>query len=62
LRSQPQDLTDAKAFVKLGKVVPAKLLEYFEGIRRDVIRYPRVDAADLESRLKAFASDLEAAG
>jgi hypothetical protein len=48
------DLSDARASVALGKVVPSKLWANFEEIRRTIVRYPAVDASDLAARLAEF--------
>ena len=54
LRGHAQDLTDADAYVELGKVDPAKLSELFEEVRSEIVRYPAVDVQLLASRVQSF--------
>lgn len=57
LRGHHSDLIDAHAFVKLGKVIPSKLMELFGQVRSDVIRYPAVDLRDFETRVRSFIEE-----
>jgi hypothetical protein len=58
MRWHTRDISDAKALVTLGKVVPGELWAHFEGVRPEIIRYPSVDPVDLEERLAAFVREL----
>ena len=57
LRGHRNDLIDAHAFVKLGKVTPSRLQELFGQVRGDVIRYPAVDPRDFEARVLSFIEE-----
>jgi len=53
-RGHALDLTDAGSFIARGLIVPEELERLFEAIRPLFIRYPAVDAGDLERRLRTF--------
>ena len=54
LRGHRFDLDDARALVSLGKVLPGRLLELFDQIKPDLIRYPAIDPGEFERRLTDF--------
>jgi hypothetical protein len=58
VRGHERDISDAKAFVTLGKVVPSELSAHFERIRPEMMRYPSVDPSTVERRLAAFVREL----
>jgi hypothetical protein len=47
-------MEDVRAFIRLGLVVPGRLRELFESVRGQFIRYPSVDLARLEARLRSL--------
>jgi hypothetical protein len=53
-RGHEQDLADARSLVALGLIDPAELGRLFQAIRPKVIRYPALDARDLERKLGDF--------
>jgi hypothetical protein len=57
LRGHTSDMADARALVKLGKVMPAALETYFVRIEAEMIRYPAIDVAGFEARIAAFVND-----
>jgi len=59
LRGHRTDLSDADALVTLGKVIPSKLLELFEEIRPELIRYPAISQTKFESNLNQFIENLQ---
>jgi hypothetical protein len=59
LRGHKIDISDARAFVKLGKVDTTKLSSLFQQIQPMIIRYPSIDAKDFEARLKLFLIDMD---
>ena len=60
LRGHRIDLSDAKAYVRLGKVVPLRLRELFEVVRGDCIRYPAIDVPEFENRVRRFVEENDA--
>lgn len=57
VRGHRSDLSDARALVTLGKVEAARLKALFEKIRPNLIRYPALNAGDLDRRLDAFLQE-----
>jgi hypothetical protein len=53
-RGYERDMEDVRAFIRLGLVVPGRLRELFESVRGQFIRYPSVDLARLEARLRSL--------
>jgi hypothetical protein len=53
-RGHPRDMADLAGFVSSGLVDPAKLRELFEKIRRQLIRFPAVDAASLSDKVEGW--------
>ena len=61
LRGHKTDLSDARAYVRLRKVVPPRLGELFEAVRTDCIRYPAIDVSEFESRVRRFIEENDVA-
>ncbi len=59
LRGHDKDLSDAKALVSLGKVVPSLLIKYFLAIQPDLLRYPAINPHDFESRVNRFVMECD---
>lgn len=58
-RGFERDLDDARAMVRAGLTTRRAVAEAFEAIRAGLVRYPRLDAATLDRRVRAFASEEE---
>lgn len=52
-RAHEKDLVDVRAMLDRGLVDPARLLEFFERIRPDFVRYPAIDPKSFQERLEA---------
>ena len=61
LRGYAMDLSDARAYVRLGKVRPERLWTLFEAIRPELIRYPAIDGEAYEHRVAAFVNEPDSA-
>ena len=59
LRGYAMDVSDARAYVRLGKVRPERLWTLFEAIRPELIQYPSIDAKVYERFVVAFVKELE---
>jgi hypothetical protein len=46
--------------IRFGKLVPERLWEFFGMVRKELIRYPGVDSADFELRLRHFIDEVDA--
>ncbi|MHB8636566.1 MAG: DUF6036 family nucleotidyltransferase [Fimbriimonadaceae bacterium] len=57
LRGHRNDLVDALALTKLGKVKCTQLEALFEQIRPQLIRYPTIDGPDFKARVLAFVKE-----
>jgi len=57
LRGHSRDIDDAHALVVAGKVHPERLIDMFESIRPQMIRYPSIDPDEFASRLRNFLDD-----
>jgi hypothetical protein len=53
-RAHAQDLADARDFLRLGGIDQEQLWSYFLRIKKDLVRYPAVDAESFERKLKHF--------
>lgn len=58
-RGYEQDILDARALVKLGKVDLDQLRTYFETIEPDLIRYPSINPDNFKAQVEAFIYDSE---
>ena len=56
-RGHAVDLSDARAFVRLGKVVPSRLNEFFDLIKPDLIKYPALDPDEFKKSVRSFVRD-----
>ena len=56
-RAHPHDLGDVREMRRRGLVEINRLLECFEEIRGDLIRYPSIDPEAMAGKVKAFARD-----
>lgn len=56
-RANEVDLADASWYVDNGLVKRTKLLELFESVRAQLIRYPALDEHTLEARVRAFCKE-----
>ncbi len=56
LRGHDRDLADATAYVRLGKVVPSRLLELFLVAQHELVRFPAIDTALFLSRVQKFVA------
>jgi hypothetical protein len=54
LRGYRTDVSDAKALVEAGRVIPAKLKDLFEEMKSGLVRYPGVNPDDFERKLNEF--------
>lgn len=54
LRGHSADMSDARTFVVLGKVLPTQLRTLFDGVAPDLIRYPSINPSDFAERVGAF--------
>lgn len=54
LRGHQKDISDARAFVNLGKVDLSRLASLFQEIESELIRYPAIDAASYRKRVEDF--------
>jgi len=57
LRNHGHDLDDARSFVKMGQLSMAVLLELFEAITPDLIRYPAINAVEFRRSVAAFIQE-----
>lgn len=62
LRGHRTDISDARAFVALGKVDVGTLKTLFEQIRDKLIRFPRIDPVDFEEKLTTFLQTVDSDG
>ena len=58
-RGHAQDLADVQSMVDDSLVEPARLLNFFNQIERDLYRYPAIDAASFRQAVESF---VEASG
>jgi hypothetical protein len=56
-RGHRVDLQDAEGFVRLGLADAGELLSLFERITPDLIRYPSIDPAEFEERVRRFVQE-----
>jgi len=56
-RGHKKDLADVAALRDQQKVQAEKLLDLFEEVRSQLIRYPALNVPDLERRLRAFVQE-----
>lgn len=55
-RSHPRDTLDVENMIACGLVKPDRLLELFNSVRNEVLRYPAVDGSGLLHRLECLAA------
>ena len=53
-RGYDQDLEDARGFMEAGKISGEELWSCFETIKGDLARYPALDPANFENKVKKF--------
>ena len=53
-RGHSQDLQDAHDFMSSGKITAEELWRYFQQIKTGIIRYPAIDGAAFEEKVKQF--------
>ncbi|HOX04725.1 MAG TPA: hypothetical protein P5555_21210 [Candidatus Paceibacterota bacterium] len=53
-RGHARDLDDARSMLRDGLIRASRLLEMFESIRPDLIRYPAIDAASFRAAVLEF--------
>jgi hypothetical protein len=58
LRWHEQDIQDARALIKSGKVDPEKLQSLFEEIQSELIRFPSISPDDLKRKLRSFVEEV----
>ncbi len=56
-RRHDRDIQDARSFLRDGLIDVARLLEMFEQIEPELIRYPAVDAASFRSAVLEFCDE-----
>lgn len=56
-RGYERDLDDGRAIVRAGLTTRRAVVEAFDEIRANLVRYPRLDAATLDARVRAFADE-----
>lgn len=54
-RHHDRDQTDVAAMIESGAVEPAELLEAYEAIEKDLIRFPSLDSESFERRVRQIA-------
>ena len=59
LRGYAMDVSDARAYVRLGKIHPDRLWTFFEAIRPELIRYPALDGEAYERSVAAFVKEFD---
>lgn len=57
LRGHRNDLDDARALMKLGKVIPERLETYLKEIGPQLIRFPAINPSEFESRVADFINE-----
>lgn len=57
-RAHGRDLSDARAMVEASLVTPEALLAAYEAIRPQLLRYPALDAAVFEVRVRQFVREV----
>lgn len=62
LRGHGKDIEDSKELVRLGKVKLSQLIEYFETIKPDIIRYPSVNVDAFGEAVISFVNGMESEG
>ncbi|MDI3258774.1 MAG: hypothetical protein QJR02_03665 [Sinobacteraceae bacterium] len=53
-RGHERDLADVDAMVRLGLVVPHRLVELYDAIKPRLERYPRIDARTFDAKVAEF--------
>jgi hypothetical protein len=53
-RGHAQDLDDARAFLKFGKIGNAEIWSCFYRLKPELIRFPAIDEASFERKLSSF--------
>src|SRR5690348_16589866 len=61
-RGHELDLNDARAFVALGLVDTDELGRLARAIRKDLIRYPAIDAREFERKVDRFIQETASDG
>ena len=53
-RNYANDVEDARALIRLGKVDRSRLGDYFEEIKPELIRYPQINIKEIQRRVVDF--------
>ena len=60
-RGHDQDLQDVIALVRTGYTKPEDIRQTFISIKKDIVRYPALDALEFERKISEFLHNLEEA-
>ena len=57
-RGHDQDLRDVEALHRQELIAPARLVELFEAIAPNLVRYPAIDPRSFRERLQAAVAEM----